>query len=176
MVSSYQIMLNPPTGQGNDSFTEHYSALIHYEGYDNAGKPFITEELIALAQEGNEWRVIDGETVIYCMTEAEYQVSQQIIAQLKEGHHSWILDPELVAIEFAHRHLNLQNGTNTAWDKEKQMLVYTVDGREYGVYLSQPVKNVLQPACNFWYVNGYEIEGNDYYVSLEEWAEVHLGL
>ena len=176
MVSSYQIMLNPPTGQGNDSFTENCSALIHYEGYDNAGKPFITEELIVLAQEGNEWRVIDGETVIYCMTEAEYQLSQQIIAQLKEGHHSWILDPELVAVEFIHRHLNLQNGTNTAWDKEKQMLVYTVDGREYGVYLSQPVKNVLQPACNFWYVNGYEIEGNDYYISLEEWAEVHLGL
>ena len=183
MVESYQITLNPPTGQGNDSFTENYSALIHYEGYDNAGKPFITEEFIVLAQEGNAWCVMDGETVIYCLTEEEYQLSQQIIAQLKEGHHAWILDPELVAVEFAHRHLNLKNGTNTAWNKEKQMLVYTVDGKEYDIYLSQPVKNVLQPAYNFWYVNGYEItetnangwkESNDYYISLEEWAERHL--
>ncbi len=183
MLKSYQITLNPPTGQGNDSFTENYSALIHYEGYDNAGKPFITEELIVLAQEGDAWCVMDGESVIYCLTEEEYQLSQQIIAQLKEGHHAWILDPELVAVEFAHRHLNLKNGTNTAWEKEKQMLVYTVDGTEYGIYLSQPVKNVLQPAYNFWYVNGYEItetnangwkESNDYYISLEEWAERHL--
>ena len=183
MVESYQIALNPPTGQGSDSFTENYSALIHYEGYDGAGNPFVTEELIALAQEGNAWCVMDGETVIYCLTEEEYQLSQQIIAQLQEGHHAWILDPELVAVEFAHRHLNLKNGTNTAWNKEKQMLVYTVDGKEYDIYLSQPVKNVLQPAYNFWYVNGYEItetnangwkESNDYYVSLEEWAERHL--
>ena len=183
MLKSYQITLNPPAGQGSDSFTENYSALIHYEGYDNAGRPFITEELIVLAQEGDAWCVMDGETVIYCLTEEEYQLSQQIIAQLKEGHHAWILDPELVAVEFAHRHLNLKNGTNTAWNKEKQMLVYTVDGKEYDIYLSQPVKNVLQPAYNFWYVNGYEItetnangwkESNDYYVSLEEWAERHL--
>ena len=183
IVESYQITMYPPTGQGNDSFTEHHSALIHYEGYDNAGKPFITEELIVLAQEGNAWCVMDGETVIYCLTEEEYQLSQQIIAQLKEGNHAWILDPELVAVEFAHRHLNLKNGTNTAWNKEKQMLVYTVDGKEYDIYLSQPVKNVLQPAYNFWYVNGYEItetnangwkESNDYYISLEEWAERHL--
>ena len=131
------------------------TAVITYRTETSEPETYIYQEVLELGEE-------DGQTVVraYYVTvnylrKDLHEEAQEIQKQVLEGHLTWRLDPESVALGFAHETLGLSD-LETVSASDQEVIFRTAAGETISVELYRP----LRVEHGFLAVYGYSIGSN----------------
>ena len=113
-------------------------AVITYRTETSDRETYIYQEALKLAEEHGRTVVQGYGVTVEYLREDLYEKALDIQAQVREGHLTWRLDPESVALDFLYNTLGLEPGTlRTATDQEA--VFETKDGETIFLQLYRPL-------------------------------------
>ena len=182
-VESWQVTLQMPELSPAGQPVTPYLAIITYDMMDSGQQHYVYEETLQCEQKGEVWQVTDCTVTVDYLSPQLYEAAQTISQAVADGHDSWRLDAEQVAMAFGQDYLEV-DGSVSDWDQATQSLVYQgTDGVDYRLFLYHPILHIAQPALDFWAVSGYEYkerQSPDEYtirhhdVLNDLWASLHV--
>ena len=157
---------------------DSHTVQIKYNMTDSEPQAYCYEETLLFAEEKGQWKVAECQITAELLPEELYEQAEQVRLQIEQGHETWRLDTEQVALTFAHDYLGLSDG-ELREDRKDTQYRYSSAGQNYIIHLYQPVRPMLRPELGFWAVKAYEeITDPDTYiyhdVSFDLWASLHV--
>ena len=184
-VEDWQVTLQMPKMSRTGQPLTPYLAIITYDMMDSGQEHYVYEETLQCEQNQDAWEVTGCTVTISYLSPEVYEAAQTISQNLANGHDSWRLDAEQVAIAFGQDYLKV-DGRVEGWNAAEQKISYSgFNGVDYKIYLYHPILHVNQSALDFWAVSSYEYKENSgkssdddttrhYDVGYDLWASLHV--
>lgn len=182
-VESWQVTLQLPELSPTGQPLTPYLAIITYDMTDSGQDHYVYEETLQCEQKGDVWQVTDCTVTVDYLSPQLYEAAQTISQAVANGHDSWRLDAEQVAMAFGRDYLKME-GHVGGWDEATQSIFYQgTNGVDYMLFLYHPILHIAQPALDFWAVSSYEYKErqspSEYTVRHHDvqhdlWASLHV--
>lgn len=131
------------------------TAVITYRTQTSEPETYIYQEVLIIDDENGQPVVRDYSVTVNYLREDLYEEAMEIQEQVLEGHLTWRLNPESVALGFAYETLGMSD-VETVSASEQEVVFRTETGETVSVQLYRP----LQVEHGFLAVYGYSIGSN----------------
>jgi len=181
-VEGWQVTLQMPELSSTGKQLEPNLVTIAYDMMDSGQEHYVYEEQLQCEQSQGQWQVTACTATNYLPPEL-YVAAQQIRQNVLNGHDTWRLDPEQVAMAFVRDYLGYEGGHVGAFDTASNTVRYWKENGEFvEIALYQPLRHGNDPTADFWAVAAYQyLEGDKveqsvmhYDVGLDLWASLHI--
>lgn len=133
------------------------AAVITYRMETSEPEEYVYQEELLLQEEEGKTAVREYTVTVPCLRKDLYEEALAIQKQVKEGHQTWRLTPESVALEFVYRDWGAESGKIISVSGD-DVVFQTGDGQQIQIKVYRPINT----SDGFYAVYSYSVEGTHY--------------